>query len=122
MCILLKISKAQERHQIDIDWTPSLLEKISEGYNASYGARSIKNEVYHRIVSQLARAHELDVVQSRDKVEFYTQDEDIKLRVLKGGNAQNSSSSKGNKNWVLFNWSSVDKKKSEASTPDSISS
>jgi len=36
--------RAQERHQVTLSWDEDVLEKLQQGYNVRFGARSIKNE------------------------------------------------------------------------------
>ncbi|KOC58912.1 Caseinolytic peptidase B protein like protein [Habropoda laboriosa] len=50
--------RAKERHKIELKWNREVLSLLAEGYDAHYGARSIKYEVERRVVNQLAAAHE----------------------------------------------------------------
>ncbi|CAL7936424.1 unnamed protein product [Xylocopa violacea] len=50
--------RAKEKHKIELKWNREVLSLLAEGYDAHYGARSIKYEVERRVVNQLAAAHE----------------------------------------------------------------
>ncbi|KAG7206378.1 hypothetical protein KM043_003743 [Ampulex compressa] len=50
--------RARERHMIDLQWDREVLSVLADGYDAHYGARSIKYEVERRVVNQLAAAQE----------------------------------------------------------------
>lgn len=54
--------RALKKHNITLTWSDAVVEKLSEGYNIRYGARSIKHEVEKRVINQIARAHEQDQV------------------------------------------------------------
>lgn len=51
-------TRAKERHMIELKWDREVLSVLADGYDAHYGARSIKYEVERRVVNQLAAAHE----------------------------------------------------------------
>lgn len=51
-------TRAKERHMIELKWEREILSVLADGYDAHYGARSIKYEVERRVVNQLAAAHE----------------------------------------------------------------
>ena len=59
---------AKERHDIDLAWTPSLIQFLKGGYNLRYGARSIKYEIDRSCIALLAREHEANKVDSGDKI------------------------------------------------------
>ena len=50
--------RAKQRHGIELKWDREVLSALADGYDAHYGARSIKYEVERRVVNQLAAAHE----------------------------------------------------------------
>ncbi|XP_066590330.1 mitochondrial disaggregase-like isoform X2 [Prorops nasuta] len=50
--------RAKIRHKIELKWERDVLSILADGYDAHYGARSIKYEVERRVVNQLAAAHE----------------------------------------------------------------
>ncbi|XP_020293306.1 caseinolytic peptidase B protein homolog isoform X2 [Pseudomyrmex gracilis] len=50
--------RAKERHMIELKWDREVMSVLADGYDAHYGARSIKYEVERRVVNQLAAAHE----------------------------------------------------------------
>lgn len=50
--------RALEKHKIELKWDREVLSVLADGYDAHYGARSIKYEVERRVVNQLAAAHE----------------------------------------------------------------
>ncbi|XP_070169678.1 mitochondrial disaggregase [Polyergus mexicanus] len=51
-------TRAKEKHMIELKWEREILSVLADGYDAHYGARSIKYEVERRVVNQLAAAHE----------------------------------------------------------------
>ncbi|XP_043288372.1 caseinolytic peptidase B protein homolog isoform X2 [Venturia canescens] len=51
-------ARARDRHTIELKWDREVLSALADGYDAHYGARSIKYEVERRVVNQLAAAHE----------------------------------------------------------------
>lgn len=51
-------TRAKERHMIELKWEREILSVLADGYDAHYGARSIKYEVERRVINQLAAAHE----------------------------------------------------------------
>lgn len=50
--------RAKEKHMIELKWDREVLSVLADGYDAHYGARSIKYEVERRVINQLAAAHE----------------------------------------------------------------
>uniref|UniRef100_A0A665U388 Uncharacterized protein n=1 Tax=Echeneis naucrates TaxID=173247 RepID=A0A665U388_ECHNA len=54
--------KAEQRHDITLQWDRPVLELLAGGYNLHYGARSIKHEVERRVVNQLAAAYEQELL------------------------------------------------------------
>ncbi|RKP35213.1 P-loop containing nucleoside triphosphate hydrolase protein [Dimargaris cristalligena] len=75
--------KAQSRHHIQLSWSDSVVDLLSEGYNIRYGARSIKHEVEKRVVNQIAKAHELDEIGEGSSVYVYEEDGTIRLKFTK---------------------------------------
>ncbi|XP_064636467.1 mitochondrial disaggregase-like isoform X2 [Lineus longissimus] len=54
--------RAKERNSIELVWDRQVIDVLAEGYNVHYGARSIKHEVERRVVTQLATAHERQLI------------------------------------------------------------
>ncbi|OWF44229.1 caseinolytic peptidase B protein homolog [Mizuhopecten yessoensis] len=54
--------QAKTKHNIKLIWDHSVVDVLAEGYDVHYGARSIKYEVERRVVSQLAMAHERQLI------------------------------------------------------------
>ncbi|KAJ9079078.1 hypothetical protein DSO57_1039244 [Entomophthora muscae] len=67
-------TKAKSRHNMELSWSKDVLKELSNGYNLRYGARSIKHEVEARVISPLAKAHELDHVKDGSNVHFTVDD------------------------------------------------
>jgi len=59
---------ANKRHNMNLTWTPEVELMLSKGYNLRYGARSIQHEVERKVISWLARAHELDIISKGSKI------------------------------------------------------
>ncbi|XP_074649862.1 mitochondrial disaggregase-like [Tubulanus polymorphus] len=96
--------KASEKHQMDLTWDHQVIDVLADGYDVHYGARSIKHEVERRVISQLASAHEkqliydgcqlrLTVDNPRDVLakprDESTQTPSIKLQIVKKGTLKN---------------------------------
>ncbi len=62
--------KAKAKHNVDLAWDGAVLSHLAEGYNVYYGARSIKHEVERRVVTQLALAHESDLLEKDCTVRY----------------------------------------------------
>lgn len=54
--------RAKEKHMIELKWDREVLSVLADGYDAHYGARSIKYEVERRVINQLAAAHERGLI------------------------------------------------------------
>ncbi|XP_076446831.1 mitochondrial disaggregase-like [Babylonia areolata] len=54
--------RAQSKHQIKLQWDHRVVDVLADGYDMHYGARSIKYEVERRVVTQLAMAHERQLI------------------------------------------------------------
>ena len=55
--------KAKEKHDMTVEWDKKALDFLVNGYDISYGARSIKHEVERRVVNQIAVAHEFQLIE-----------------------------------------------------------
>lgn len=55
-------SRAKAKHNIELIWDHLVVDVLASGYNVHYGARSIKHEVERLVVSQLALAHERELI------------------------------------------------------------
>ena len=73
--------RARQRHGIELSWDRAVLSLLSSGYNIYYGARSIKHEVERLVVSQLALAHETDLLSAGCAVRLYREGEEGGLRI-----------------------------------------
>ncbi|RUS89196.1 hypothetical protein EGW08_003075, partial [Elysia chlorotica] len=60
--------RAQSKHNIELIWDHQVVDTLSEGFDTHYGARSIKYEVERRVVTQLAMAHERQLIQKGSKI------------------------------------------------------
>ncbi|XP_029654221.1 caseinolytic peptidase B protein homolog [Octopus sinensis] len=54
--------KAMESNKMTLEWDSSVVEVLIDGYDIHYGARSIKHEIERRIISQIAFAHEQELI------------------------------------------------------------
>lgn len=54
--------RAKSKHSIELTWDHLVVDVLTSGYNVNYGARSIKHEVERLVVSQLALAHERELI------------------------------------------------------------
>lgn len=54
--------RALKRHNIAIKWDKNIVGTLTEGYNVSYGFRSIKHEVEKRVINVIAAAYERDEI------------------------------------------------------------
>lgn len=85
------ILQAKEKHKIEIYWDRSVESALADGYDVSYGARSIKYEVERRVVNQLAAAHEKGFIGKGSTVQVCAswpencESAEIKLKVCKSG-------------------------------------
>lgn len=60
--------RARDRHRIQMEWTPALVESLTHAYDERYGYRSLIYGVEKRVVNVLASAHERDRIKSGDLV------------------------------------------------------
>ncbi|KAK7098087.1 mitochondrial disaggregase-like isoform X2 [Littorina saxatilis] len=54
--------RAETKHKIKLLWDHRVVDVLADGYDVHYGARSIKYEVERRVVTQLAMAHERQLI------------------------------------------------------------
>nr|XP_034299821.1 caseinolytic peptidase B protein homolog isoform X2 [Crassostrea gigas] len=55
--------QAKKKHDISLVWDHNVVDVLADGYDVHYGARSIKYEVERRVVTQLAMAHERQLIE-----------------------------------------------------------
>ncbi|GFN87507.1 caseinolytic peptidase b-like protein [Plakobranchus ocellatus] len=60
--------RAKSKHNIDLIWDHQVVDTLAEGFDPHYGARSIKYEVERRLVTQLAMAHERQLIEKGNKI------------------------------------------------------
>ncbi|KAJ8982663.1 hypothetical protein NQ317_019064 [Molorchus minor] len=83
--------RAKDKHKIEIKWDRSVESALADGYDVSYGARSIKYEVERRVVNQLAAAREKGIIGKGSTVHIFatwpenSETPEIKLKVRKSG-------------------------------------
>ena len=82
--------KANARHHMTLEWDNRVVEKLAEGYNVRYGARSIKHEVEKRVINLIAKAHEHDQLKQGDHIKLYLDGENIKFRSTPGKKPKSS--------------------------------
>ncbi|KAI1294249.1 Caseinolytic peptidase B -like protein [Halotydeus destructor] len=73
--------RARKRHNMELTWSAEAVDKLAEGYNVHYGARSIKHEVERRVVSQLAAAQDRDLIADGSKVHLDVDNSDEKSTI-----------------------------------------
>nr|KAG5692011.1 hypothetical protein BaRGS_027656 [Batillaria attramentaria] len=54
--------RAAQRHKIQLRWDHHVVDVLTDGYDVHYGARSLKYEVERRVITQLAMAHERQMI------------------------------------------------------------
>ena len=59
---------ASEKHNIQLSWTEDVVTVLTDGYDVSYGARSVKHETERKIVSRLAKAFEDGTLKGDDQI------------------------------------------------------
>ncbi|CAH1780032.1 unnamed protein product [Owenia fusiformis] len=79
--------KAQEKHEIDLQWDYDVVQVLTQGYDVHYGARSIKHEVERRVVSQLASAHERKLIHKGCNLRLTVQPADGATNIESNNNA-----------------------------------
>jgi ATP-dependent Clp protease ATP-binding subunit ClpB len=72
-----------EKHQIKIEWDRKALDFLANGYDISYGARSIKHEVERRVVNQIAVAHEYNLIEKGSHILITTDCQKDQLDLVK---------------------------------------
>ncbi|GAB1604807.1 hypothetical protein Ahia01_000762200 [Argonauta hians] len=94
--------RAMSKHSIELTWDHVVVNVLTSGYNVNYGARSIKHEVERLVVSQLALAHERELIskgssirlcattndkllKTKDELEEDSTDKTIKIQILEKG-------------------------------------
>ena len=56
------------RHNIELSWSPALVDSLTLNFDERYGYRSVIYAVERRVVNVLASAHERDLISSGCKV------------------------------------------------------
>jgi len=89
-------TKAQVKHQVNLQWDSGVESILAGGYDHHYGARSIKYEVERRVVSKLAAAQESGLLSPDSTVHLVvewpsegsgTAEPTIKVKLKKKGGA-----------------------------------
>ncbi|CAG5135318.1 unnamed protein product [Candidula unifasciata] len=62
--------RAKSKHDIELMWDHKVVDVLAEGFDTHYGARSIKYEVERRVVTQLAMAHERQLINKGSKIKI----------------------------------------------------
>jgi ATP-dependent Clp protease ATP-binding subunit ClpB len=92
--------KAKQKHNIDLTWDRKVIDVLADGYDVHYGARSIKHEVERRVVSQLALAHEKQLITKGCSlcltVENASSDSELTKSSMSASGNSTSSSASGN--------------------------
>ena len=50
--------RALARHNLALSWSPELAKSLADGFQESYGFRSLKHEVERRVISVIVEAYE----------------------------------------------------------------
>ncbi|CAL1536861.1 unnamed protein product [Lymnaea stagnalis] len=61
-------NRAKSKHNIELMWDHRVVDTLAEGFDTHYGARSIKYEVERRVITQLAMAHERQLINTGSKI------------------------------------------------------
>jgi len=59
---------AKDKHDIELSWEEAVISVLADGYEVSYGARSVKHESERKVVSALAEAYETGKLSKNMKV------------------------------------------------------
>jgi len=87
--------KAKEKHSIELSWDRQVIDVLADGYDVHYGARSIRHEVERRVVSQLALAHERQLISKGSSLHLTVQNASEDSEPL--GTAKSSSTQHSHK-------------------------
>ncbi|KAH3842131.1 caseinolytic peptidase B protein homolog [Dreissena polymorpha] len=77
--------KAEKAHSMQITWDHNVIDALADGYDVHYGARSLKYEVERRVVSQLAMAHERQLIEKGSIVYLVVPDNWVAKATTAGG-------------------------------------
>lgn len=83
--------QAQNKHEIELEWDHNVIDVLADGYDVHYGARSIKYEVERRVITQLAMAHERQLIDKGCKIKLSVPNADD---LTKSGDDTSSNESK----------------------------
>ncbi|KAK3789000.1 hypothetical protein RRG08_039608 [Elysia crispata] len=86
--------RAQSKHDIELIWDHQVVDTLAEGFDTHYGARSIKYEVERRVVTQLAMAHERQLIEKGSKIRIIVSNRNDLLASSKQSKNSTSSESK----------------------------
>lgn len=75
--------RAEKKHDIDLTWSPEVVEYLRKGYNIHYGARSIKHEIDKKVVNLIAKAYENEQVMKGGAIRLFMNDGTLGLKVEK---------------------------------------
>lgn len=62
--------RAAKKHKMELIWDHQVVDVLADGYDVHYGARSLKYEIERRVVSQLAMAHERQLIEPGSRVKL----------------------------------------------------
>lgn len=82
--------RAQDRHQIKLEWDEEVIRVLVGEYQVSYGARSIKHGVERKAINQIARAHEHDEIGPESTVKLYVENGEIRMKATKPSGSKGS--------------------------------
>ncbi|KAI3382875.1 hypothetical protein SNEBB_003559 [Seison nebaliae] len=60
--------KKAESFQLQLNWDEKAINRIVEGYDINYGARSIKHEIERRIINRIAEVQDLNTAKPGSKI------------------------------------------------------
>lgn len=83
--LFLVANKARYKNSMTISWEDEVVDVICLGYDARYGARSIKNEIEKRIINQISEKHDKIKCANRAQIGVFTisdKDEEPLIKVF----------------------------------------
>lgn len=86
--------RAQTKHNIELIWDHQVVDTLAEGFDTHYGARSIKYEVERRVVTQLAMAHERQLIEKGSKIRIVVSNSNDLLATSKHMKSKNERQNK----------------------------
>ncbi|WAR00347.1 CLPB-like protein [Mya arenaria] len=87
--------RAEKKHEMELIWDHAVVDALAYGYDVHYGARSLKYEVERRVVSQLAMAHERQLIEKGSVVRLTVPDTPVTIATSADGDGKDEVSEEG---------------------------